>query len=73
VTYGIIDKRGAYFRYHDTLLGQGRENAKTFLAENPDMLNEMEGRIRQEAGLRPRVQVSGPGEDGDFGAPAEFD
>ncbi len=31
----FVDKRGAYIRYHDTLLGQGRENAKVFLAENP--------------------------------------
>jgi recombination protein RecA len=33
-TYEMVDKRGAYFRYGDTLLGQGRENAKVFLAEN---------------------------------------
>ena len=35
VEYGLVDKRGAYFRYGETLLGQGRENAKVFLAENP--------------------------------------
>jgi recombination protein RecA len=58
VTYGIIDKRGAYFRYNDILLGQGRENAKTYLGENPIMMEELEAKIRQEAGLRPRVQVS---------------
>jgi recombination protein RecA len=58
VNYEIIDKRGAYFRYKDILLGQGRENAKLFLSENRDMLNEIEVAIRQEAGLRPRVKVS---------------
>jgi recombination protein RecA len=51
VEYDIIDKRGAYFRYGETLLGQGRENAKIFLSENPDMLDELEYMIRREAGL----------------------
>lgn len=51
VQYALIDKRGAYFRYGETLLGQGRENAKVFLLENPTMLDEMEYLIRREAGL----------------------
>ena len=51
VEYGQIDKRGAYFRYGETLLGQGRENAKTFLLEDPAMLHELENLIRAEAGL----------------------
>jgi recombination protein RecA len=51
VAYGFIDKRGAYFRYGDTLLGQGRENAKAFLAENPAFAYEIENLIRQHAGL----------------------
>ena len=51
VTYELVDKRGAYFRYGDTLLGQGRENAKAFLAENTPTLDELENLIRQEAGL----------------------
>jgi hypothetical protein len=45
--YNIVDKRGAYFRYNDILLGQGRENAKVYLAENPAMLAELERRIRR--------------------------
>jgi len=51
VVHDIIDKRGAYFRYGDTLLGQGRENAKVFLAENPAYLNEIQGLIRNQAHL----------------------
>ncbi|MCB0032498.1 MAG: hypothetical protein KDE51_00645, partial [Anaerolineales bacterium] len=51
VEYSIVDKRGAYFRYGETLLGQGRENAKVFLAENPEILDELEFLIRREAGL----------------------
>ena len=49
--YEIVDKRGAYFRYGETLLGQGRENAKIFLDENPAILDELEFLIRREVGL----------------------
>ncbi|MBP9503429.1 MAG: recombinase RecA [Candidatus Promineofilum sp.] len=46
--FNIVDKRGAYFRYNEMLLGQGRENAKVYLAENPSVLDELERRIRNE-------------------------
>lgn len=49
--YEILDKRGAYYRYGETLLGQGRENAKAFLEDNAEMLMELENLIRQDAGL----------------------
>ena len=48
---GVIDKRGAFYRYNDELLGQGRENSKQFLSENPTMRNEIESKIRVEFGL----------------------
>jgi recombination protein RecA len=51
VNYELVNKRGAYFRYGETLLGQGRENAKNYLAENPEMLLEIENLVREEAGL----------------------
>ena len=51
VNYELINKRGAYFRYEETLLGQGRENAKSYLAENPAMLLEIENLVRTTAGL----------------------
>lgn len=51
VELSIVDKRGAYFRYGETLLGQGRENAKLYLAENPPVLDELEYLIRKQAGL----------------------
>ncbi|MGD2050474.1 MAG: hypothetical protein PVH03_13305, partial [Chloroflexota bacterium] len=53
VEYGIVDKRGAYYRYGETLLGQGRENAKAFLAEDPAMIFEIENKVRNEVGLPP--------------------
>lgn len=51
VTYEIVNKRGAYFRFEETLLGQGRENAKVFLAENPEILTKLEDLVREAAGL----------------------
>jgi recombination protein RecA len=45
----IVDKRGAFFSYGETRLGQGRENSKEFLRQNPDLANEIEGIIRQRA------------------------
>jgi recombination protein RecA len=47
----IIEKRGAFYRYNDALLGQGRENTKQHLAENPAIADEIEGRIREHFGL----------------------
>jgi recombination protein RecA len=51
VEHGLVDKRGAYFRYDDLLLGQGRENAKTYLSENPDLCERLDHLVRVEAGL----------------------
>ena len=62
VEYNLIEKRGAFFRYGETLLGQGRENAKLFLAENVEILHEIEQLIRQEAGL-PIIQEPPATED----------
>jgi recombination protein RecA len=53
VEYGLVDKRGAYFRYGESLLGQGRENAKTYLEENSELTVELENLIRVESGLAP--------------------
>ncbi|HEY7385091.1 MAG TPA: recombinase RecA [Beijerinckiaceae bacterium] len=51
VKAGIVEKSGAWFSYDSQRLGQGRENAKTFLRENPDVANRIETAIRQNAGL----------------------
>ncbi len=48
---GIIIKRGAFYRYDDDLLGQGRENAKRFLASNSSTLETIEDQIRRAFGL----------------------
>ena len=46
---GIVDKRGAFFSFNDTRLGQGRENSKEFLRQNPALADEIEAIIRQRA------------------------
>ncbi len=50
---GVIDKRGAFFRYQEEALGQGRENAKQYLRENPRLAMKLENIIREEYGLPP--------------------
>ena len=44
-----MQKRGAFFSYGDIRLGQGRENAKDYLRQNPDLMGEIEAVIRQKA------------------------
>src|SRR5512135_1686456 len=46
---GIVDKRGAFFSYGETRLGQGRENTKEYLRQNPDLSDEIEMAVRQRA------------------------
>ena len=57
---GVIDKSGAWFSYGDERIGQGRENAKTFLKENPDMAVEIENKIRANAGLIADAMMGNP-------------
>ncbi len=68
---GIVEKRGAFFRYNDGLLGQGRENAKQFLGENPEISDEIENKIRSYFELTPMSTLpksaNGSGDDDDTG------
>jgi recombination protein RecA len=51
VKAGVVEKSGAWFSHESQRLGQGRENAKQFLKDNPDVATRIEGAIRQNAGL----------------------
>ena len=51
VAHDIVTKRGAFYSFGDTRLGQGRENAKIFLQENQDMFWQIDGLLRDQAGL----------------------
>ena len=46
VKSGIVDKAGAWFSYNGEKIGQGREKTKEFLEANPDLLNEIEQKVR---------------------------
>ena len=62
---GIVNKSGAWYAYNDAKIGQGRENAKLYLKEHPDVMAEIETAVREHYGLQGDV-VETPG-----AAPAE--
>ena len=51
VEHKIVEKAGAWFSYRDGKIGQGRENSKKFLSENPDILEEIKTRVLAKHGL----------------------
>ena len=66
VTAGVVEKSGSWFSHNGERIGQGRENAKTFLRQNPDMANTIEAAIRANAGLiAARIADKGGAEAGD--------
>ncbi|MDD9877808.1 MAG: recombinase RecA, partial [Magnetovibrio sp.] len=65
VKAGIVEKSGSWFSYDSTRIGQGRENAKAYLRDNPDVATAIENQIRQNAGLLSEEMMAGPGEMGD--------
>ena len=60
VKAGIVEKSGAWFSYADQRIGQGRENAKQFLKDNPAIAAEIEDRVRASAGLLARTAMAEP-------------
>ncbi len=73
VQAGIVEKSGAWFSFDGQRVGQGRENAKTFLREHPELAATIEIKIRENAGLVARDMLEGhdePAEDGKAGAKA---
>jgi recombination protein RecA len=65
VKAGIVEKSGAWFSFDSQRIGQGRENAKQFLRQHPEMAEKIEGSIRQNAGLIAEriLQDTGPEEE----------
>jgi recombination protein RecA len=59
----IVNKSGAWFSYGDVRLGQGRENAKQFLKESPDLTKEIETRVREALGTRGVSTTSGTSDE----------
>ncbi len=65
VKAGIVEKSGSWFSYNSERLGQGRENAKQFLKDNPAIANEIELALRQNAGLLSEGLLDTGEDDGD--------
>jgi recombination protein RecA len=71
VQANIVDKAGAWYSYDGQRIGQGRENAKTFLKENPEIAAQIETKIRANAGLVSAAMLDGGAEDETGGDEAE--
>ncbi len=66
VQANIIEKSGSWFSYDGQRIGQGRENAKQFMQDNPEIAKTIEQRIRENAGIVAIAMLEGPGgDDGD--------
>jgi recombination protein RecA len=73
VKAGVVEKSGAWYSYDSQRIGQGRENAKVFLKQNPDIANKIEAQVRANSGPLAEVIMQGEVEkddDGDAAAEA---
>jgi recombination protein RecA len=61
VEQAIVRKSGAWYTYEGDQLGQGKENARNFLRDNPDLANEIEKKIKEKLGIGARLDAAAPG------------
>ncbi|MGV9549947.1 recombinase RecA, partial [Streptomyces ardesiacus] len=73
VEHGFVRKAGAWYTYEGDQLGQGKENARNFLKDNPDLANEIEKKIKEKlgVGVRPEEPATETGTDAAPAAPAD--
>ncbi|KYH45455.1 recombinase RecA [Branchiibius sp. NY16-3462-2] len=57
VEHGFVRKSGAWYTYEGDQLGQGKENARNFLRDNPDLADELEKKIKEKLGVGPRIDA----------------
>jgi recombination protein RecA len=69
VEHGIVRKAGAWYTYEGDQLGQGKENARNFLRDNPDKSNEIEKKIKEKLGVGPRIDAEATSPAAPVGAP----
>jgi recombination protein RecA len=70
VQAGVVEKSGAWFSAEGERIGQGRENAKQYLKDHPDMMRILENKIREKSGVMSEAMLAGP-EETETPAPAE--
>ncbi|MFJ6216255.1 recombinase RecA [Streptomyces sp. NPDC092296] len=68
VEHGFVRKSGAWYTYEGDQLGQGKENARNFLRDNPDLADEIEKKIKEKLGVGPRVDAPADSADQAAGA-----
>ncbi|HHU09058.1 MAG TPA: DNA recombination/repair protein RecA, partial [Intrasporangiaceae bacterium] len=68
VDHGFVRKAGAWYTYDGDQLGQGKENARQFLKDNPDLADELERKIKDKLGVGRRTEEPGA----DTEVPVEF-
>ena len=68
VKHGVIEKAGSWYSYDSERIGQGRENAKVYLREHPDVAGLIEAAIREAEGLRPIAEARESGRTADMSA-----
>jgi recombination protein RecA len=68
VEQSIVRKSGAWYTYEGEQLGQGKENARNFLRDNPDVANEIEKKIKEKLGVGARIDADAPGRGPEPGA-----
>jgi recombination protein RecA len=68
VEQGIVRKSGAWYTYDGDQLGQGKENARNFLRDNPDMSNEIEKKIKEKLGVGAKMDADAPAPGGGPGS-----
>ncbi|MFI0432532.1 MAG: DNA recombination/repair protein RecA, partial [Candidatus Nanopelagicales bacterium] len=71
VEHGFVRKSGAWYTYDGDQLGQGKENARGFLRDNPDLADEIEKRIKEKLGVGPRLDA--PADVPDAPQPVDID
>ncbi len=67
VEHDVVEKRGAYYRFNNEMIGQGRENAKVFLQEKPEIAKQIEQKLREQASM----PVNFATDDGEVGVSAD--
>ena len=68
VEQSIVRKSGAWYTYEGDQLGQGKENARSFLRDNPDLANEIEKKIKEKLGVSPRLDAEASSAEPSAGA-----
>jgi len=66
---GVVEKSGAWYSFEGTRIGQGRENAKTFLRNNQQISESIETKVRANAGLVAKAMMGSPETDGEAASP----